>query len=182
VPAGQPVTVTVARSVAPGREQEFEEWAERLTTAASRFTGFLGAGLLRPGGVGDPWHVVYRFDSPAHLALWERSPARREQLARGEELMRTTGTQKVSGLETWFALPGRTAPAPPKWKMFLVTAAGIWTLQLILYAALGGLAAGWPLPLRLAFFVPATTALMTWAVMPRLALALQDWLYAPRRR
>lgn len=180
--SANPVTVTVARTVAPGREEEFEDWAERLNTAASRFTGFLGAGLLRPGAVGEPWHVVYRFDTPAHLAAWERSSARQEHLAAGEDLMRTTGTHKVSGLETWFAVPGRTAPAPPRWKMFLVSLAGIYGLQLVLYAIFGGATTGWPLPLRLGVFVPVVTALMTWVVMPRLAVALQSWLYAPRRR
>ena len=70
----EPVTVTVARRVEPGREPEFEKWAGRLTAAAARFPGFLGAGLLRPGHVGADWHVVYRFDTPAHLAAWEQSP------------------------------------------------------------------------------------------------------------
>jgi len=43
-----PVTVMVARRVHPGKEIEFEDWAEELTRAASEFPGFLGAGLLRP--------------------------------------------------------------------------------------------------------------------------------------
>jgi uncharacterized protein len=47
----------------------------------------------------------------------------------------------VSGLETWFALPGRTAPAPPRWKMFVVSAAGIYGLNLLLSSAYGGLVA-----------------------------------------
>ena len=71
---GEPVTVTVARRVAPGREAEFEAWAADLTVAGARFPGFLGAGLLRPGHAGGEWHVVYRFDSASHLEVWERSP------------------------------------------------------------------------------------------------------------
>ena len=51
--AGGPVTVLVARRVVPGREVEFETWASELTRAASGFDGFLGAGLLRPGHVGE---------------------------------------------------------------------------------------------------------------------------------
>ena len=58
---GEPVTVLVARRVRPGKENEFERWASELTRAASGFDGFLGAGLLRPGHVGELWHVVYRF-------------------------------------------------------------------------------------------------------------------------
>jgi uncharacterized protein len=179
VAEGEPVTITIARRVAPGREVEFEEWAQQLTEAASHFAGFLGAGLLRPGHVGSDWHVVYRFDRPANLVAWERSPIRASLLERGEQLMRTTGESRVSGLETWFELPGRTAPAPPKWKMFLVSAFGIFVLQLVEYLILWPVTESWPLPLRLAVFVPVVTAAMTWVVMPRLARLLQNWLYAP---
>ncbi len=38
----------------------------------------------------------------------------------------------MTGLETWFEVPGRTAPAPPRWKMFLVTSIVIFVLQLML--------------------------------------------------
>lgn len=172
----------IARHVAPGSEPAFEEWAASLTAAATRFTGFLGAGLLRPGAVGADWHVIFRFDSPDHLAAWENSPVRQAILARGEELMRTTGVQRITGLETWFALPGRTAPPPPRWKMFLVSFAGMYVLQLCVYLTLGPMARSWPLPLRLALFVPIVSALMTWAVMPRLARLLERWLYAPPGR
>ena len=79
--------VTIARSVAPGREGEFEDWSAALTRAASRWPGFLGAGLLRPGHVGEPWHVVFRFASAADLAAWETSPERAEILAAGEPLV-----------------------------------------------------------------------------------------------
>jgi antibiotic biosynthesis monooxygenase (ABM) superfamily enzyme len=178
----EPVTVTVARRVAPGREAEFEEWAERLTGAAAAYPGFLGAGLLRPGHVGEDWHVVYRFDSSSHLADWENSPERKAMLARGEHLMEETAAHRVSGLETWFALPGRTAPAPPRWKMFVVSVAGIYSLQLLFNAAVGRAVARWPLPLRVAALAVTVTALMTWVVMPRLARMLVSWLYAPPRR
>ena len=54
-----------------------------------------------------------------------------ELLAHGEQVM-STDVHRVTGLETWFALPGRTAPAPPRWKMFLVTSVVIYLLQLML--------------------------------------------------
>jgi uncharacterized protein len=130
--------------------------------------------------VGEPWHVVFRFDGPANLAAWEASSARAEQLAAGEDLVHRTDVQRVSGLETWFALPGRTAPAPPKWKMFVVSLAGIYALQLVFNAALGPL--GWAMPLRVFVIAAGVTGLMTWIVMPNLARVLQDWLYAPPRR
>jgi antibiotic biosynthesis monooxygenase (ABM) superfamily enzyme len=173
------VTVTVARRVMPGGEDAFEAWAERLTAACARFPGFLGAGLLRPAHVGQDWHVVYRFDSRDNLAAWERSPVRRALLADAAHLLATTAVHRVSGLETWFALPGRTAPAPPKWKMFLVSLVAIYALQLVVNLGLAWLAGRWALAVRLILYVTVVTASMTWLVMPRLARMLAAWLYAP---
>ena len=70
----EPVTVTVARRVAVGREREFEQWYDGIIGAASRFPGFLGSGVLRPHKTGQAWHVVYRFADPDSLDRWESSP------------------------------------------------------------------------------------------------------------
>jgi antibiotic biosynthesis monooxygenase (ABM) superfamily enzyme len=174
------VTVTIARRIAPGREADFATWSDRLTAAAARFPGYLGAGNLRPSHVGEPWHVVYRFASAAQLRDWEESPERARLLAAGETLVDTTHVQRVSGLETWFELPGRTAPAPPRWKMFVVSLAGIYTLQLLLNLAVEPVHLA--LAVRVFLIAAAVTAAMTWLVMPRVARLLQNWLYAPPRR
>lgn len=179
-PRPQPVTVTVARRVAPGREADFEDFSAALTRAATRYPGFLGAGLLRPGHVGEPWHIVFRFDSVEHLHTWERSPERAEVLAAGEHLVDTTDMHRVTGLETWFELPFRTAPAPPRWKMFVVSVVVIYVLQLVFNVVLQPFEL--PTALRVALAAVTVTALMTWFVMPRAARLLQDWLYAPPRR
>jgi uncharacterized protein len=179
-PHPEPVTVTIARRVAPGREVDFAAWSDRLTAAASTFPGFLGAGMLRPSHVGEPWHVVFRFASAPQLQGWEHSPQRARLLTAGEELVDSTDVQRVSGLETWFELPGRTAPAPPRWKMFVVSLAGIYALQLIGNLALEPLHL--LLVVRVLLIAAAVTGLMTWFVMPRAARILQDWLYAPHRR
>ena len=105
---------------------------------------------------------------------------RAAHLAAGEDLVHATNRHQVSGLETWFALPGRTAPAPPRWKMFLVSLAATYALQLVFNLAVGGL--GWVMPLRVGVIATSVTFLMTWTVMPWAARMLQDWLYAPPRR
>ena len=181
-PQAEPVTVTVARRVAAGREADFEDWSEELTAVAANFPGFLGAGRLRPNKVGEPWHVVFRFDSALHLQDWEDSAERQTLLAEGEHLVEATDMHRVSGLETWFSLPGRTAPAPPKWKMFLVSATVFYLLNLTLSLIYGWKLVGWPLPLRIVLVSVPVTAIATWLVMPRAARLLQAWLYAPTRR
>lgn len=176
-----PVTVTIARRVVPGRESEFEEWADRLTELASDYPGYLGAGRLKPGTskVGpQDWHVVYRFENHASLEAWEASAERRALLDEGAELMETVGSQKVSGLETWFSLPGKllTSP-PPKWKMFLVSGVVIYLLQVVEYTVFGRFVSDWPLAVRLLFMSFPVTAIMTWFVMPKASVLLRRWLY-----
>ena len=94
--------------------------------------------------------------------------------------MHATDMHRVSGLETWFALPGRTAPAPPRWKMFVVSLAAIYVLQLAFNLVVGPF--GLAVPLRIGLVTVGVTFLMTWLVMPWAARVFQDWLYAPPRR
>ena len=63
--------------------------------------------MLRPSHVGQPWHIVFRFDSAEHLAVWEASPARAELLAAGDALIRTTTIHRVSCLETYCCVDRR---------------------------------------------------------------------------
>ena len=173
--------MTVARRVAPGREAEFEDWSAALTRAAVTFPGFLGAGMLRPGHVGEPWHVVFRFDSVANLRGWEVSPERAELLAAGEELVHSTDVHRVTGLETWFALPGRGPRprrragrcSPSPWS-------GSTSCNWCSTGPATARACRWPCAWH--WSPSRSPPLMTWLVMPRAARLLQDWLYAPPRR
>jgi antibiotic biosynthesis monooxygenase (ABM) superfamily enzyme len=173
----EPVTVTVARRVAVGREREFEQWYDDIIGAACRFPGFLGSGVLRPRTAGQDWHVVYRFADPASLESWESSPERAGWLRRAEDLAEETRVARVSGLETWFALPGRTAPAPPRWKMALVTLGAIVPLVLLMNLTVLPLLSGWPLVARTLVFSGTLTGLMTWVVMPRMTRLFRRFLY-----
>lgn len=178
--AADPVTVTVARRVATGREPEFEQWYDGIIGAASRFPGFLGSGVLRPHEAGADWHVVYRFADPASLARWETSPERAAWLRRAEDLVRETGVERVSGLETWFSLPGRTMPAPPRWKMALVTLLAIVPLVVLMNLLVLPFLTGWPLLARTLVFSGTLTGLMTWVVMPRMTRLFRRFLYGAR--
>jgi hypothetical protein len=182
----EPVTVTVARRVAPGREREFEDWYDGIIGCASRFPGFLGAGILRPkearGGDAGDWHVVYRFADGPSLHRWEASPERADWLRRADEFVEETGVSKVSGLETWFAMPGRTAPAPPKWKMFIVTLIAIVPLVLLMNIFVLPLLSGWWLIARTLVFSGTLTGLMTWVVMPRMTWLFRRFLYGRSER
>lgn len=179
-PAGDPVTVTVARKVAAGREREFEDWYDGITGAAARFPGFLGAGVLRPHTPGQEWHVVYRFADRPALERWEASPERAAWLRRADGFVEETGVHRVSGLETWFAMPGRTAPAPPRWKMAVVTLLAIVPLVLLMNLTVLPLLSTWPLVGRTLVLSGTLTVLMTWVVMPRMTRLFRRFLYGHR--
>src|SRR5262245_39328353 len=85
--ASAPVTVTVARAVTPGREDDFERWAEVMIDKARAFPGGLGAGLLRPGPDGGDYQIVFRFVDGLSLRLWERSPQRAALLAEADQFV-----------------------------------------------------------------------------------------------
>jgi uncharacterized protein len=173
----EPVTVTVARRVHVGREREFEQWYDGIIGAACRFPGFLGSGVLRPHTAGEDWHVVYRFADPESLERWESSPERVEWLRRADDMVEETGVARVSGLETWFSLPGRTAPAPARGKMALVTLGAIVPLVLLMNLTVLPLLSGWPLVARTLVFSGTLTGLMTWVVMPRMTRLFRRFLY-----
>jgi len=171
----EPITVTVAREVEPGREEDFEEWAEGILNAASKFRGFLGGGILKPGANDTTWHIVYRFKDQVSLRAWENSRIRADWLADAEEIMEEKARHRVSGLETWFELPGRTAKAPPRRKMAVVSLLALYPIVLVLNPILRPLPV--PFPIRMALQLGATSVLMTWVVMPRLTRWFKAWLY-----
>ena len=154
------------------------------TTASSRLPrdspASWAAGILRPHTADQDWHVVYRFADPESLASWETSDERAEWLRKADDLVEETACHRVSGLETWFALPGRTAPAPPRWKMFLVTLAAIVPLVLLMNLTVLPLLSDWPLVARTLVFSGTLTGLMTWVVMPRVTRLFRRFLYGSR--
>jgi len=88
---------------------------------------------------------------------------------------------RVSGLETWFELPGKPAPAPPRWKMFVTSGTVFFTLNLAFSYLYGWLLDSWPRPLHIALISLPVTATATWLVMPRVTRRLRGWLYPDRR-
>lgn len=171
-----PLTVVVTWRIQRGREAEFEAWRREISAAALQFPGHMGIDVIRPAASGSEYVVVFRFDTYAHLRAWQESDIRRELLKKAEAFRESEPTYRLeSGLEYWFSPPG--APmSPPRWKMAVVTALGVWPVSMLVQWLLKPLISGLPLYLQALLIAAGIVVLLTWAVMPALVRLLGPWL------
>ena len=178
-----PVTVLYSRRVKPGREAAFEAWAHGIVAASRQFPGHLGASVLDVPGSRE-YHILFSFADRKSLRAWLDSEERRRWLARvGELIEADQGLQQLTGLETWFKLPGSNVPTmkpPPRWKMWLVSIVAVYPLVLGFQVLVVPRMAGLPLPLRALSFPLVLLTLMTFVVMPVVTRVLRRWL-GPRQ-
>jgi antibiotic biosynthesis monooxygenase (ABM) superfamily enzyme len=175
-----PVTTTVTRRVKPGHEVLYEQFLEGIIEAATQFPGHSGVEVFRPQSASEgDYRVVYRFDTAEHLRAWLESEEHAAWLERAEpHVIGPMHTQFLTGLESWFTLPGRpgTAPPPPH-KMALLTWVTIFPVITLVVVVLEPLLEELSLIPRLAATTAITVPIMTWLVMPRVTRLLRGWLY-----
>ncbi|MFE9120738.1 antibiotic biosynthesis monooxygenase [Streptomyces sp. NPDC007172] len=172
------VTLLIARQVEEGYEESFEEWARDILAAASGFPGHLGHGFFRPAAPGAPWFLVHRFRDSAALERWQGSTERAVFFANCTGHHHTEiARRELTGMETWFAKPGETRPAPPRWKMAISSGLAIFPISLLGNAVLGPYVAGLPLVPRTAVFTVLFSVLMTYVAMPNMSRLLRRWLH-----
>jgi antibiotic biosynthesis monooxygenase (ABM) superfamily enzyme len=180
-----PVTTTVTRRIKPGHETAYEAFLEGIIAAASRFPGHLGVEVFRPAtAAAGEYRIVYRFDTAGHLRRWLDSDEHAAWLQRAEpHVAGPMRTEFLTGLESWFTLPEQPGqPAPPAYKMAILTWATIFPLITLVVVVLTPLIRTLPLVVRLGITTLATVPLMTWVVMPRMTWLLRRWLYPGHRR
>ena len=189
LPEGKPagaVTVLVTRRVKSGHEAAFEKASNDMTAAARDFPGYLGGQLVRPDAEDDNedpalYHVVFAFDSVAHLQGWQQSPVRSLALAAIAPHIDAQTQRQVSGLGHWFSAPvGPKQNPPPRWKVAVVTWLGICPTVYLLFLLLGAALAPWPLLPRVMLLTALVVISMTWLVAPQLTRLLKPWLYPVR--
>jgi hypothetical protein len=173
------VTKIIDRIPKAGHEAALEQAIRDLVQAALRFPGHLGVNVIRPAPPHQPgFRIVYKFDTLEHLRAWETSGPHRELIEAADRHTLGDPVHSVlTGLETWFTLPGESRPPPPRYKMSVVSWLGIFPLVLLLGTALNALlptAPGW---LKVALNTGLVVPLMTYAVMPRLTRLFKFWLY-----
>ena len=177
----EPVTVVISRRVKPGKEPDYEAWIKAITKIATAYQGHLGMNVFRPQRAGDPYVLVYKFDSGEHLDVWLNSEVRARMVQEAEALVDESHVEHVSGLESWFTLPGAKAMVPPpKWKMALVTGVCVWIIGQLLGPPLRTLIGNWPAPVLALVTTAIMVSLLTWLVLPQVTRLLARWLFVTK--
>ncbi|MCU0566057.1 MAG: antibiotic biosynthesis monooxygenase [Oculatellaceae cyanobacterium Prado106] len=176
----QQVTAVITHLVKPGREQEYEQWLHDISAVAQQFEGHAGVSFIRPQDASHPEYViVLKFDCYKHLKAWLDSPVRQRWIDKAQPMVQQAQNLEVlTGLETWFTLPGKLVQRPPKrYKMALLTAPTVFAVAQFLSFILAPVLVGLP-PLLRAFMVTiATVFSLTYVVMPRVTRLFYRWLY-----
>jgi len=178
--ASAPVTVSVARKILPGREQDYEDWIKGVSIDAAKYPGHQGVSVIRPTqGTSGEYVLIYRFDSYEHGRAWEESDVRAFWMAKMDGMAAGEATyKKVTGLEFWFdlpTLPVAAKPAPHKMALILVIA--VFLLVYPMQAYVGPLMGGIPFWARVFVVVLFQVLMLTYVVMPRVTKVLKSWLY-----
>ena len=185
-PTDGPLTVSITRRVRPEDELLMQAWVHAGTSMAERFDGFLGAGWVRSGE--QDWHMLYRFDSRAHLDRWERSTERQRWLRSAADLVEHRRTEYRTGIEGWFDEPvtrsvedGPSAAtpavsAPPRWKQATVIWFAFFPTSLALAYLLSPVSGDWPVVLRVLVSTLVATPWMTYVFLPFVTRLFARWL------
>jgi antibiotic biosynthesis monooxygenase (ABM) superfamily enzyme len=131
------ITVTVARTVKPGRSAEFTTWSEEMVNTVRAFPGCLGATTLHPGKDSDEYHLVFRFVDALHLRQWERSPERNNLLAKSDDLISAERVTATAGDKEFFSAQAQVAPHRTQFGSFLSEVVWIYPVALGFTVVLG---------------------------------------------
>ena len=164
--AAHPVTVTVARTIAPGWEGAFLKWADELIAAAREFPGCLGAAVLHPGADGGEYQIIVRFSDGLMLRVWERSAIRNELMERSEQFVTGTRMSRTVGVEEWFNAAGNAELKRPLWKKLSFEVLWVYPAALIISVFLAPLLVKMPLGIRVLTSIAVVTVVMQFIVMP----------------
>ena len=176
-----PVSTQAIRVIKKGQEAAFEAALRDFFERAKPIPGQLSVSVVRPlvGSTSQEWGILRTFESDRHRDEFFSSELFREFNAHVAQF--TEGSyrmQQVSGLETWFTVPGsRAIVPPPRWKMATVTFIGVYVTSNAIDLLIGSRVRGLMPWLASAIGIGVTVVVLTWVVMPLLARFFRTWLY-----
>ena len=112
-----PVTVCITRTVKPGCEADFERALHDFVQRSLSLPGQHGVHIMRPapGSRSRDYGIIRKFASREALTAFRTSPEYLEWNQLAVELTEGAGSaEELTGLESWFTVPGAPLRALPK--------------------------------------------------------------------
>ena len=178
------VTEVITTLVEPGKEQAFQDWAERIQARQAMFPGYMGTLVQAPVSAEIRyWTTLVRFGTPAELDGWLGSADRAQLLQRADPAMATWKSHRLtSPFAGWFPAT-EERPSPPAWKQSALVLLMLFPVVMLEIRFLSPLLAG--LHVAAATFVgnAISVALTSWPLMGMAVFCMGWWLQpAPARR
>lgn len=177
----EPISTVTMRTVKAGQEDAFEQSLKQFFELSRSVPGQLAIHVVRPmpGSDSRDWGILRTFSSQQAKDEFFTSEEFIEWQAHAAPYMEGERVhQALTGLETWFTLPGKKAIIPPpRWKMVLMSALGSGFSVTLLGMTVG------PLLLKLhplgktALNSLMMAVLMTYLMMPNITKLFKSWLY-----
>jgi hypothetical protein len=175
----EPIHVAVIRTVKPGCETAFEQALHDFIQRSLTLAGQMGVYIIRPapGSGSRQYGIIRKFADRGALEEFRTSPEYLEWNQIILDMTEGSGhVEELSGLESWFTLPGQALRPLPPWKMAIATYLGVLPVIMLLSLTLGRLIQNWNFVLNNIVFNAFVVALLNWFVMPLITRALHGWL------
>ena len=175
-----PITVVRIHYVRQGCEPQFEAEVNKLLGPFTATPGNLGLFIFRPGKYHDGvYRIVYKFASRRNLDLWHDSPTYHAWLETEKNLtIAPPATREITGLETWFTLPGQNIFKPPtKARQAVVTWLAVLPVSIFISLVTDPFLEGASFLVQKVVFVTLLVVILTWLVMPGMSRIAAPWLY-----
>ncbi|MFA4861066.1 antibiotic biosynthesis monooxygenase [Methanoregula sp.] len=182
VPPDEPITVVRIHYVKEGFEPQFEAELKKLMEVFGAIPANLGITIFRPGKRNDGvYRVVYKFASRVELERWHTSPAYHAWLETERTLTIAPPHMEVlTGLETWFTLPGQHVVKPPKrYRQAIVTWIAVFPLTFIIAVLINPFVESQALIVQKLIGATILVPVLAWLAMPALSRLFACWLYEP---
>jgi Uncharacterized protein conserved in bacteria len=182
----EPITVVRVHYVKPGCEAQFEAELKKYMAAFTAIPANLGITIFRPGPYHDGvYRIVYKFASQAELDRWHLTPSYLAWSSTEKTLtIAPPRTETLSGLETWFALPGQqnVLRPPTKARQALVTFICALPVSILISVLTGPFLDNEPFLVQKVIFIALLVVILTWAVMPLATRIFFRFLYPGEAR
>jgi uncharacterized protein len=176
------VTEVVTTYVKPGKDHDYQEWAEKIHQAEAKFPGYRGGYLQPPASPRQHyWTTLVRFATPEQLDLWLSSDVRKALLRQHDELVQSWEHHRLpSSFSGWFPTDATSSESPKSWKQSMLVVLMLFPIVMLEIRFLSPLLRG--LSTSPATFIGniISVVLLAWPFMP-LAIAPMKWWLLPRK-